>query len=387
MDVRFDIMAKIIIGGSNTLIKYILFGDGKDKNWNLHIPRINRWENEDEKKFKEEAIKEKEETKKLRINNSSDLQIAIRLCKGGLECNRRSLIVAYLLEYYTENSLKHIGWLSTVSEALPDLIKYNLKNFIKEIFYKRCISGVEISNMIDYTDLTPKEIEATVKESQEFIAFNPNTKLISTKDEKQKSISLRLKKLYMKIFSNTENLSPTVKIIPLRNFTVCRRYDKQKNRIFLSKIFQAAFIPRGYLKNIQLSPLVQIVRNEKDDDIFDNPAMEAAINYKWVPTRNYFLRVFFIYILFAACFAALVGCYLGHVETTGHLRNFLVFLFILFYYSDLASVVISTAMVSVYITPSFKLTNAFADVVATSNITAGFSSTMLLLWFEFILYL
>ncbi|CAB4389250.1 unnamed protein product [Rhizophagus irregularis] len=407
MDVRFDIMAKIIIGGSNTLIKYILFGDGKVKNWNLHIPRINRWENEDEKKFKEEAIKEKEETKKLRINNSSDLQIAIRLCKGGLECNRRSLIVAYLLEYYTENSLKHIGWLSTVSEALPDLIKYNLKNFIKEIFYKRCISGVEISNMIDYTDLTPKEIEATVKESQELIAFNPNTKLISTKDEKQKSISLRLKKLYMKIFSNTENLSPTVKIIPLRNFTVCKRYDKQKNRIFLSKIFQAAFIPRGYLKNIQLSPLVQIVRNEKDDDIFDNPAMEAAINYKWVPTRNYFLRVFFIYILFAACFAALVGCYLGHVETTGHLRNFLVFLFILFYYSgiylflveyrqfqhhgwrhyvdffnfvDLASVVISTAMVSVYITPSFKLTNAFADVVATSNITAGFSSTMLLLW-------
>ncbi|PKC61787.1 hypothetical protein RhiirA1_523603 [Rhizophagus irregularis] len=268
--------------------------------------------------------------------------------------------------------------------------------------------------MIDYTDLTPKEIEATVKESQELIAFNLNMNLISTKDEKQKSISLRLKKLYMKIFSNTENLSPTVKIIPLRNFTVCKRYDKQKNRIFLSKIFQAAFIPRGYLKNIQLSPLVQIVRNEKDDDIFDNPAMEAAINYKWVPTRNYFLRVFFIYILFAACFAALVGCYLGHVETTGHLRNFLVFLFILFYYSgiylflveyrqfqhhgwrhyvdffnfvDLASVVISTAMVSVYITPSFKLTNAFADVVATSNITAGFSSTMLLLWFEFILYL
>ncbi|RGB36888.1 hypothetical protein C1646_782642 [Rhizophagus diaphanus] len=106
MDVRFDIMAKVIIGGSNTLIKYILFGDGKDKNWNLHIPKINRWENEDEKKFKIETIEEKGETK---IKSFSDLQIAIRLCKKGLECNRRSLIVAYLLEYYTENSLKHIG--------------------------------------------------------------------------------------------------------------------------------------------------------------------------------------------------------------------------------------------------------------------------------------
>ncbi|CAB4389248.1 unnamed protein product [Rhizophagus irregularis] len=413
MDVRFDIMAKVIIGGSNTLIKYILFGDGKDKNWNLHIPKINRWENEDEKKFKIETIEKKGET---RIKSLSDLQIAIRLCKKGLECNRRSLIVAYLLEYYTENSLKHIGWLSTVSEALPDLSnKCNLKSFIKEIFFKRCISGVEISDVIDYTDLTPKEIEVTVKESQELIAFNPNTKLIS-KDETQKSISLYLKEFYANIFSSTDKLSPTVKIIPLRKF-ICKGkgQENQKDRNFLSKVFQYAFIPRGYLSDIKLSsPLVQIVRNENDDDIFDNPAMEAAVNYKWIPTRNYYFRIFVTYILFAACFAALVGCYLGHAEATGHLRNFLVFLFILFYYSgiylflvecrqcqhhswryyldffnfvDLASIVTSIVMVSVYITPSFKKSNAFADVVTTSNITAGFSFTMLLLWFEFMLYL
>ena len=44
----------------------------------------------------------------------------------GLESNRRTLIVAYLLEYYTENSLKHIGWLINVSDALPDLYNYKL---------------------------------------------------------------------------------------------------------------------------------------------------------------------------------------------------------------------------------------------------------------------
>ncbi|CAG8716744.1 12529_t:CDS:10 [Rhizophagus irregularis] len=372
MDVRFDIMAKVIIGGSNTLIKYILFGDGKDKNWNLHIPKINRWENEDEKKFKIETIEEKGETK---IKNLSDLQIATRLCRGGLEGDTRSLIVAYLLEYYAENLLKHkhIGWLSTVSEALPDFYRYNLTSYAKGLFFKRCISGIKISKMIEYEDIIPKEIEVIVKASQEFIAFNPNTKLISTKDETQKSISLRFKELNVKIFSNTENLSPTVKIIPLRNFTV-RKREKLKHKAFLLKVFQYVFIPRRYLSDIKLSsPLVQIVRNEKnEDDIFDNPTMAAAINYKWGPTRNYFLGNFFRYILFAACFAALVGCYLGHVEATGHLYNLLVFLFILFYYSG----------VYLFLVECIQLRHH-----TTSNITAGLSFTMLLLWFDFILHL
>ena len=80
MDVRYDIMAKIIIGGSNTLIKYILFGDGKEKNWNLHIPRLRRWHDKDERKFKE--IKD-DTRKKLKLKKLSDLQVAIRLCNGG----------------------------------------------------------------------------------------------------------------------------------------------------------------------------------------------------------------------------------------------------------------------------------------------------------------
>ncbi|RIA94098.1 hypothetical protein C1645_866204 [Glomus cerebriforme] len=81
MDIRYDIMAKIIIGGSNTLVRYILFGDGKEKNWNLHVPRIHRWDDKDEIKFKQAFIREKT-GKKMDIKNLSDLQIAIRLCKG-----------------------------------------------------------------------------------------------------------------------------------------------------------------------------------------------------------------------------------------------------------------------------------------------------------------
>jgi hypothetical protein len=116
--------------------------------------------------------------------------------------------------------------------------------------------------------------------------------------------------------------------------------------------------------------------------------MEAVINYKWVPARNYFLQLFFRYILYSACFVTLVGCYVGHVETTGHLRNFFVFLFSAFYYLggylllveynqakhhtwrkylnlfnivDLSSIVISLVIMSVFVITSFKLSNGFAD--------------------------
>ncbi|RIA81856.1 hypothetical protein C1645_836284 [Glomus cerebriforme] len=401
MDVRFDIMAKVIIGGTNMLVKYILFGDGKEKNWNLHVPRINRWDNKDEHKFKKKNSWKKVDIKK----NLSDLQIAIRLCKGGIEGNRRSLIVAYLLEYYTENSLRHIGWLITVSEALPELYEYRLENYVRELFYKRCISGWNISNLVEYVDITPREIAVSLKESNKLRAFNPTSKLIST-DKPQNNISLFLSKLYLKIFPNFSNQYPIVKVIPLYNFTVI-------------KIFKLVFIPRGYLDNkknefSKRSPLIQISLLENGYDIFDSPAMEAAINYKWDPARNYFFRNFLVYILYTACFAILAGCYLGHIKAIGLLCDLLFLLFILYYYFglylffaetrkfwrhgwrlykefsnfiDLASIVISLVITSFYITPTFSRSNAFADIITTPNITAAISFTMLILWLEFILFL
>jgi hypothetical protein len=81
MDARFNVMAKIIIGGSNALVKYILFGDGSERNPNLHIPRLYRWD-EKEDKFKE--CYKNSEREKMNIEALNDLQIAIRLCKQGI---------------------------------------------------------------------------------------------------------------------------------------------------------------------------------------------------------------------------------------------------------------------------------------------------------------
>jgi hypothetical protein len=53
--------------------------------------------------------------------------------------------------------------------------------------------------------------------------------------------------------------------------------------------------------------------------------MEAAINYRWIPARNYFLRLYSIFILYATCFAIICEFYLSHAEMTGNLNNFFFF--------------------------------------------------------------
>ncbi|CAB5386008.1 unnamed protein product [Rhizophagus irregularis] len=436
MDIRYNLMAKIIIGGSNALVKYILFGDEKVKHKNLHIPRITRRIDEEFNEISKESNDNSESNKSnsniIDICKLSDLEIAINLCISDLERNRRILIVTYLLEYYAKNATKHLGWLITISKALPSLYSYKLEYYVKELFYKKCMEGIEISNIIEYSDIIPKKIQDTLNDNQKFQAFNPISELILKRNEKRKfqafnSISKFILLKIFKIKSISSNYSPTVKMIPLHNFTTSKIPQKEKKGwlnkyIFTIKLFQLLFIPHSYLvsysndaKNLsQLSPLVQIIRLDNSDDIFNNPVMEAAINYKWPSARNYFLRLFFIYILFAICFAVICGTYTAHLEATGHLCNFLLFLIIIFYYLgcyllvvelmqirhrglrhyldffnfvDLTSAIVAIVVMSVYIAPSFSTENTFANVVTTKETAVAISFTMLLLWFEFILYL
>ncbi|CAI2180789.1 4173_t:CDS:2 [Funneliformis geosporum] len=416
IDIRYNLMTKIIINGSNTLIKYILFGDEKVKHKFLHLPRIIRWVDTE--------ISCSDSKEKIDINKLSDLQIAIRLCKPDLERNRRILIVTYLLEYYTTNAIEHPGWLITISNALPDLYVHKL---VSELFYKRCMEGIEISNIIEYTDIIPKRYQITLNTQQHFLAFNPISNLISTSKKKINlkglgdNLKLGLKKFYVRIFPNNyENYSPTVKIVPLYKFTVNNLPQKIKSNyesLFIINFLRLIFIPRSYsiTKNFsQLSSLVQIIRLENNNDVFNNPVMEAVINYKWRPARNYFLQLFFMYILFATSFAIICGTYVAHFEATGYTCKFLLFQIILFYYLgyyllvveykqldhygwrhyfkffncvDLVSIVTAIVIMSIYVTPSFSIENAFASAATTQESTVAISFTMLLLWFEFILYL
>ncbi|GBB96951.1 hypothetical protein RclHR1_02880017 [Rhizophagus clarus] len=122
LDIRYDIMANLIRGNCVSIIRKILSSksvDGRSKY--LHIPRCYSWNKQ---------IKE------------TDLEIAIKCTKSGYRKN--TIIIKYLLDYYTDNAVKTSNWMFTVSKAIPLLYEYQLEYYIKELFQKPCFGVNEI---------------------------------------------------------------------------------------------------------------------------------------------------------------------------------------------------------------------------------------------------
>ncbi|PKC75731.1 hypothetical protein RhiirA1_497071 [Rhizophagus irregularis] len=332
IDVRYDVMRNIIIGGSTFLVKYILFGE---KDTHLHIPQIKRWEDDTiyvKEKIVEQNVESiQDEYDRHEINDKlTDLQVAICFCSKDRRIDRHVFIVGYLLEYYTNNAVQNIGWLITVSKAIPELYRHKLLDYYaKEIFYKKCFLGMEMSYNIDYRDVIPYEIEKKRKKKQNFIAFSPNTKLVVKETHRRFDLKYLREKyidiytaIYQYIFPNPfRKIPPQIRIVPLYEFATSEIVEgqlegqKDNPQSSFSKLFYLIFVPRGYLSQIseKLSPFVKIIRAEKDNNVFNNPTMEAAINYRWVPARNYFLRLYVLFILYATCYAVVCGFYLSHI--------------------------------------------------------------------------
>jgi hypothetical protein len=204
----------------------------------------------------------------------------------------------------------------------------------------------------------------------------------------------------------------------LPNFTVDNipkiraKYTWKSNLLRLLKII---IIPRGYIigredRNL-LSPFVQVVRYEKDNNIFDNPAMEAIIDFRWRQARNYFLQIFLAFIAYAVCFGVISWAYMSKLEATGNLRTFLVCVMMCFYYLayyliavevkqawhhglraslnvsnlfDIISIMTPCVVMSIFVASSFQLSDGFAQVQNSTEIIVCISFTMLLLWCEMV---
>ncbi|PKC67886.1 hypothetical protein RhiirA1_457905 [Rhizophagus irregularis] len=63
-----------------------------------------------------------------------------------------TIIVAYLLEYYSRHATDYAGWMSTVSKTLPLLFKYNYDDYIRKLFCKRmfCKSKLPFNTKTQY---------------------------------------------------------------------------------------------------------------------------------------------------------------------------------------------------------------------------------------------
>ncbi|CAB5370416.1 unnamed protein product [Rhizophagus irregularis] len=148
-------------------------------------------ESKNEKEVKEKKEKEKRQKEaELRNDKLEDnetikpeniMELAIYHCKGR-ELND-TIMVAYLLEYYSKHATDCAGWMCTVSKAIPLLFKYNYDDYARKLFFKECFANQDHFSAQDPNEIIPKEYLARRNHNIKFRAFRPIVKLKSAKDE------------------------------------------------------------------------------------------------------------------------------------------------------------------------------------------------------------
>ncbi|GBC10383.1 hypothetical protein RclHR1_09590006 [Rhizophagus clarus] len=469
LDVRHNVMKSLILADCDHLIKYILFGNDEDdcsvcdhccKEGKMkqkekfvikHVPRSITWK-KDQRFVNDDDLDpfdRDDNSKPRKTVPTNDLELAIYHCKGRELKN--TMIVAFLLEYYTSHAIEYAGWMTTVSKALPFLYMYNYENYVRKLFRKDCFSDQDHFSAQDPYEIIPGGFISGHFREKNFMAFRPKFRLQSDKDS---AFNITMKKLFFfdnnhvksilkffdngvrKIRNNDLERSPiSLRVVPLPGFTVNEINKKFKKKSessdtqeltadysvwkILLKILWFLFIPRWYKigksDHHLLSPFARVTKYEDNDSMYDNPATEAVIDFRWRNTRTFFILLFLRFIIFSMCFVFVSWAYLTHEATEPKFQSFLFFLIILFYYLaaylliteiiqlfhhgfkeyfttifnyfDLISIILP-AIVMYYILVYFKFSDGFGSVTKVDReLIVGISMSIFVLWIEFILYL
>jgi hypothetical protein len=258
------------------------------------------------------------------------------------------------------------------------------------------------------------------------VAFRPEDTLKS--DKVLHTLQHPCKRFFNKISSwlyETDYQKPPIalRVVPLPGFTVAANEIKKENRKTadygiwknLANILWFIFIPRSYKvgrsDNHLLSPFAKVIEYENDDDMYDNPATEAIIDFRWRKARAFFILLFLRFVIYTICFGVVSWAYLVHEITGGKFQICLVVLVVLFYYLasyliiteviqlthygmryfsniynyfDLGSIIIPKVVMSLMLA-HFQFSDGFGRVkVVERGIVVGITFSIFILWIEFV---
>ncbi|PKY58024.1 hypothetical protein RhiirA4_479564 [Rhizophagus irregularis] len=342
MEVQYPLMAYLIYSRSFSLIKYILFGvndqiSSQKKNSELlhrpqnkyvSYPYYNDLKLYDDLKFKNDNLK-----------SANDLELALKFCQ-----DRDAVMLAYLLEYYSENSMAHIGWMINVTKILPELPA----NYAELLYYKPCFGGIKYN----FPNRRFKELPVS-DDTLDLKVSLPLTRLKATK-----SLSF----LKYKIIGDEE--LHNIYMVPLPNFVTHGTEIKEKSRVKFGTIYywlRKILLPPGYkdLNDKDFSPFLRI--NKKNKSAFFNvPVVEAVITSRWEQTKNYWMIPLLIYSTFLALFAYLPPFLLdGNDELGGSIDIINMINMGVFYYAGLYLLIAEIMQMKKYKTEYFTLFNIF----------------------------
>ncbi|GET57451.1 hypothetical protein GLOIN_2v1769888 [Rhizophagus irregularis DAOM 181602=DAOM 197198] len=314
LDVRYNVMKNLILGDCDYLIKFILFGDEEETTESSvvrHIPNSELWPG---KMFLRDDD--------LDFDESNDMLIGREL--------KDTNAIAYFLEYYSRRATNYADWMCTVSKAIPLLFKYNYDDYARKLFSRECFINQDHSLIQDSNEIIPRVYLERRNHNIKFRAFSPIVKLksikygwydywIRTPFKSLYDSIIKLKNDIVIMYENFDNelgkSTLALRVVPLPGFTTNNIVEKKVEYNFLKillNIILLLFIPRlykiGQSERIKLSPFSRTILCENDDthDIYDNPAIEAVINFQWQKAKNFFFSLFIRFLVFATCFGVVL---------------------------------------------------------------------------------
>ncbi|PKC62832.1 hypothetical protein RhiirA1_457209 [Rhizophagus irregularis] len=337
IEIQYPLIAYLIYSRSFSLIKYILFENAeklhRPQSKYVSYPYYSDLKLYEDFKLNNEDLKLNDED----LKSVNDLELALEFRK-----DKDTVILAYLLEYYTENSMTHIGWMINVTKILPKLPA----NYAELLYYKPCFGG------INYNFPNKRFKELSVSEDN-LKVYMPLTRLKTTE-------SLTFSE-YKQI--GDEELH-NIYMVPLPNFTTYNTNITKKFRGKLGTIFywlRKTLFPPGYknLSDKDLSPFLQI--NKKNKGAFFNaPVMEAVITLRWKQTKYYWMISLLFYSTFLILFAFSVINDDDLIETENDFFIILDRIYMgIFYYAGIYLLIIEFMQMKKYKTEYFKIFNIF----------------------------
>uniref|UniRef100_U9UIS9 Ion transport domain-containing protein n=1 Tax=Rhizophagus irregularis (strain DAOM 181602 / DAOM 197198 / MUCL 43194) TaxID=747089 RepID=U9UIS9_RHIID len=279
LDVRYNVMKNLILGDCDYLIKFILFGDEEETTESSvvrHIPNSELWPG---KMFLRDDD--------LDFDESNDMLIGREL--------KDTNAIAYFLEYYSRRATNYADWMCTVSKAIPLLFKYNYDDYARKLFSRECFINQDHSLIQDSNEIIPRVYLERRNHNIKFRAFSPIVKLKS------------IKYGWYDYWIRTPFKSLYDSIIKLKNDIVIM-YENFDNELGKSTLALRVVPLPGFTTNNIVEKKVETILCENDDthDIYDNPAIEAVINFQWQKAKNFFFSLFIRFLVFATCFGVVL---------------------------------------------------------------------------------
>nr|CAG8448820.1 3919_t:CDS:10 [Entrophospora candida] len=295
-DIRHDIMANLIRGHNNSLIKKILFNDNdldynkpalKNNKYYLHTPRLYRW------------------PKQRKI---TDLELAIDYTKA----HKDTAIVGFLLEYYSNHAMENVGWMFTVAKAIPLLLNCNLEIYLKGLLHKPCFGTKEV--LIDRCFIDTLELMKGEKESVVPLTAKPRLLQKATKKPPFFHYLFYRKSEIGKYMEDDNEMakSTSVRIVPLPDFLVYPngiKDEKLHPTKLIKRLLKLIFWPRGYVikEESDRSPFLKVLRQKRNELMYNNPSLEACIKFKFSSAKHYYIRHLIHYLFYALMISLLLG--------------------------------------------------------------------------------